>query len=143
MSFAKRYDPIPVNDTFSGIYAHGVELPVNATTLLVSGQVGVAPDGKLPADFKGQCRQAFENLRTVLVAADMSMSDIVKTTFYLTRPEDMDDLVLIRKEFIDGVRPANTTLFVNGLVSPDWFVEIEAIACKPVTDIKGRYAKFI
>ena len=143
MSIFKRHDPFPVNPTFRGIYAHGIELPVNTNSLLVSGQVGVTPDGKLPADFIGQCRQAFENLRAVLAAADMTLNDIVKTTFYLTRPEDMDDLILVRKEFIDGVRPANTTLFVNGLVSPDWFVEIQAIACKPAIDVNGLYAKYI
>lgn len=41
----------------------------------------------------------------------------------------MDTLVEIRKEFLDGVRPAITTVFVAGLVSPDWLVEVEVVAC--------------
>ncbi len=143
MAIGKRHDPFPVHETFRGIYAHGVELTSHVRTLHISGQVGVAPDGTLPEDFPGQCRQAFENLRAVLGAADMKLTDIVKTTFYLTRPEDMDQLVLVRKEFIDGVRPANTTIFVNGLVSQDWLVEIEAVACKPAKRMDGLYAKYI
>lgn len=130
MPTAKRHDPFPVNDPYHGIYTHGVEVPSSGRTLYISGQVGVAPDGALATDFKGQCRQAFLNVKSVLDASGMEFSDIIKTTFYLTRPEDMTDLVDIRKEFIDGVRPANTTLFVNGLVAPDWLVEIEVIACR-------------
>ena len=51
------------------------------------------------------------------------------------RREDMDALVEVRKEFLDGVRPAITTVFVAGLVSPDWLVEVEVVACaEPARD---------
>jgi 2-iminobutanoate/2-iminopropanoate deaminase len=59
----------------------------------------------------------------------MSLNDIVKMSFYLVRREDMEALVEVRKEFLNKVRPAVTTLFVAGLVSPEWLVEIEAVAC--------------
>ena len=41
----------------------------------------------------------------------------------------MGELVKVRKDLLDGVRPAITTIFVAGLVSPDWLVEVEATAC--------------
>jgi enamine deaminase RidA (YjgF/YER057c/UK114 family) len=97
--------------------------------LHVSGQVGESPEGELAADFAGQCRQALLNLDSVLRQAGMSFRDIVKMTFFLLRREDMSTLVSVRKEILDGVRPAVTTLFVSGLVSPEWLVEIEAVAC--------------
>ena len=50
-------------------------------------------------------------------------------SFYLVRREDMGALVEVRKELLDGVRPAITTLFVAGLVSPDWLVEVDVVAC--------------
>lgn len=127
---AKRHDPFPVGEAYRGIYAHGVETPPGARTLYISGQVGVAPDGQLAPDFAGQCRQALFNLQSVLQSAGMAFGDIVKMSFFLTRPQDMDGLVDIRKEMLDGVRPAITTIFVTGLVSPEWFVEVEAIASK-------------
>lgn len=126
---AQRHDPFPVAEPFHGIYAHGVEAPAGARTLFISGQVGVAPGGALASDFEGQCRQALANLLGVLRSADMGFSDIVRMSFFLTRPEDMAALVEIRKELLDGVRPAITTVFVAGLVSPDWLVEVEATAC--------------
>ena len=129
MPISIRHDPFPVKPPFHGIYAHGVETPAGARVLHVSGQVGEPPEGQLAADFHGQCRQALLNLEAVLRAADMAFADIVKLTFYLTRREDMAALVEMRKAMLDGVRPAITTVFVAGLVSPDWLVEVEAVAC--------------
>ncbi len=129
MSISIRHDPFAVGEAYRGIYSHGVETPAGARVLHVSGQVGTAPDGHLPADFRGQCTQALLNVASVLSAANMNLADIVKMNFYLTRREDMPALVEVRKSMLDGVRPAVTTLFVSGQVSPDWLIEIEAVAC--------------
>lgn len=129
MPVSTRHDPFPVRDPYHGIYAHGVETQAGARMLHVSGQVGESPEGTLAPDFEGQCRQALRNLESVLREARMSFHDIVKMTFFLIRREDMSTLVSVRKEMLDGVRPAVTTLFVSGLVSPAWLVEIEAVAC--------------
>ena len=129
MALSKRHDPFPVAEPYHGIYAHGVESPADSRTLYISGQVGVSPEGHLPATFEGQCKQALANLESVLQAADMEFRDIVKMSFFLVRREDMDGLVEVRKELLDGVRPAITTVYVAGLVSPDWLVEVEAVAC--------------
>ena len=129
MPVSTRHDPFPVKDPYHGIYAHGVETRAGARMLHVSGQVGESPAGALPEDCAGQCRQALTNLESVLRAAGMSFRDIVKMTFFLVRREDLSALAAVRKEMLDGVRPAVTTLFVSGLVSPAWLVEIEAVAC--------------
>ncbi|HET7844320.1 MAG TPA: RidA family protein [Xanthomonadales bacterium] len=126
-----RRDPIPVATPYHGIYAHGVEVPPGQRTLHVSGQIGIAPDGSLAPDFRGQCLQALRNVESVLGAAGMRFADVVKMSFFLVRREDMATLVEVRRELLDGVRPAVTTLYVAGLVSPDWLVEIEALACAP------------
>jgi 2-iminobutanoate/2-iminopropanoate deaminase len=124
-----RHDPAPVREPYRGIYAHGVESHAGTRILHVSGQIGETPEGVLPADFRGQCRQAMLNVAAVLSTANMALTDIVKMSFFLTRREDMSALVEVRNEFVKGVRPAVTTLFVAGLVSPDWLVEIEVVAC--------------
>ncbi|MEM1249666.1 MAG: RidA family protein [Acidobacteriota bacterium] len=128
MNTPRRLDPFPVGQPYRGIYAHGVEVPARYRTVQVSGQVGQAPDGELPADFAGQCRQAICNVEAVLREAGMSLRDIVKMSFFLVRQEDMESLLEVRREMLDGVRPAITTLFVSGLVSPDWLVEVEVVA---------------
>ena len=118
-----------MGEPYHGIYAHGVETRAGARVLHISGQVGVGDEGHLPADFEGQCRQAILNVEDVLKAANMTLNDIVKMSFFLTRPEDMEALVGVRQEMLNGVRPAITTLFVAGLVHPDWLVEVEVVAC--------------
>lgn len=129
MALSIRHDPFPVNAPYHGIYAHGVETRVGSRILHVSGQVGQTPEGDLPPDFRGQCQQALLNVSAVLTAAKVTLTDIVKMCFYLVRREDMSALVEVRKELLDGVRPAITTLFVAGLVSPDWLVEVDVVAC--------------
>ncbi len=129
MTISIRHDHIPVREPYRGIFAHGVATPPGTRTLYISGQIGEAPDGHLPGDFRGQCRQALRNVEAVLREADMALSDIVKMTFYLIRRQDMQSLVEIRQELLNDVRPAITTLYVSGLVSPDWLIEVEAIAC--------------
>ncbi len=124
-----RHDPFPVNGPFHGIYAHGVETRAGARTLRISGQVGVPDDGPLSPDFSDQCRQAIFHVESVLQEAKMTLGDIVKMSFFLTRREDMAALVEVRKAMLDGVRPAITTVFVAGLVDPDWLVEVEVVAC--------------
>ncbi len=128
MQISTRYDPFPVKQSFHGIYAHGVETLAQARHLFVSGQVGMSPDGELAAGFEAQCEQAIDNLLSVLKSANMQATNIVKMTFFLTRRQDMDSLVRIRKAKLDGVRPAITTVFVAGLVEQDWLVEVEVIA---------------
>lgn len=123
-----RHDPFPVQPPYHGIYAHGVETAAGARVLHVSGQIGLSPDGRLAPGFRGQCEQALDNVGAVLADAEMTLHDIVKMSFFLTRPDDMATLVEVRKERLDGVRPAITTLFVSGLVSPDWLVEVEVVA---------------
>lgn len=129
MTISKRHDPLPVAAPYHGIYAHGVEAPAGARTLYVSGQVGVSPEGEFSESFYDQCKQAILNVELVLQEANMVLADIVKMSFFLVRKEDMDSLVEVRKEMLDGVRPAITTIFVAGLVAPDWLVEVEVTAC--------------
>lgn len=129
MAVSIRHDPSPVEGSFHGIFAYGVETRANARVMHVSGQVGVSPAGELPADFAGQCRQAIWNVETILHEANMTLTDIVKMTFYLVRREDIDDLLKVRMELLDGVRPAVTTLLVAGLFAPDWLIEIDVVAC--------------
>lgn len=129
MTVSVRRDPSPVEGDFYGIFANAVETQAEARILHISGQVGVPPEGETSADFAGQCRQAILNIEEILNTADMTLQDIVKMTFYLVRREDIDDLLKVRMEMLDGVRPAVTTLIVAGLYAPDWLIEIDVVAC--------------
>lgn len=110
-------------------YTHAIEITGDYRRLIISGQVGVAPDGTVPSSAEGQIAQAFANLRAVLTAHGMTVANIVKTTAFLT---DRELLGVYRQArgalFGDAAPPASTLLFVAGLADPAWVVEIEAEA---------------
>ena len=123
----RTINPYPVADAYREIYSHGIEA-TDGRTLVVSGQTGVAPDGSLERHFEGQCRQALDNVKAVLAGAGMVPADLVRLGFFLVRREDAGQLAALRRDCLPGVRPAITNVVVAGLLSPDWLIEIEALA---------------
>jgi len=74
-----------VPEAFRTIYSHGTEVAAGSRMLFVSGQFGVAPDGGLPAEFREQAMLAMANVESLLAAAGMTKSNLVKVNYYLTR----------------------------------------------------------
>ena len=96
---------------------------------MISGQFGVAPDGRLAADFASQCEQAIDNVEALLAASEMTTSNIAKLTYYVTNASDFPELVAIRrKRWAREPAPAVTTIVVSGLARPEYLIEIEAMA---------------
>jgi 2-iminobutanoate/2-iminopropanoate deaminase len=113
-----------------GRYTHAIEVPPGARWLVVSGQVGVAPDGSTPEDIAGQTENCFRNIAAILADAGMSLADVVKITVFLTREDDIAGFRAARDRMIVEARPASTLVVVSQLVRPEWRVEIEALAAK-------------
>jgi len=124
----KIHNPTSVHEPSA--YSHAIELPPGARVLYISGQVGVAPDGSLAADFAAQAEQAFKNLAAALAAAGMSKEHLVKVNAYLVRREDLEAYRAVRSRFYGGVRPASTLLLISGLAREGGLIEIEAVAAK-------------
>ena len=114
----------------TGPFSHGVETPGNARWLHISGQIGVAPDGKVPAEFEAQAEQCWRNVKAVLAAAGMGVENLVKCTHFLTRAEDVATYGKVRARQLGEARPASTLLVISALARPDMLVEVEAIAAK-------------
>ena len=123
----KRHIPKSVAPPFSP-YSHGVEAPAAARWLHVSGQVGVTPEGKVLDGSEAQIEQAWRNVLSVLEAAGMGPRDLVKVTTFLIDRADLPTARAVRERMLQGAEPASTLLLVSGLASPDWRVEIEAVA---------------
>lgn len=96
--------------------------------LVVSGQVGLRPDGTLAGAPEDQMVQSLENLGAVLAAHGMGPANIVKMTVFLTDPLLTPHWRRHRDAFLAGHAPASTLLIVAGLASRDFVVEVEAEA---------------
>jgi 2-iminobutanoate/2-iminopropanoate deaminase len=113
-------------------YSHVVEASAPGRTIYIAGQVGVAPDGKIAADFRGQVAQCFENLKAALAAAGAGFEHVVKTTNYFIDIGQITIFREVRDRYIDTkAPPASTAVQVAKLAAPEFLFEIEAIAVVP------------
>jgi enamine deaminase RidA (YjgF/YER057c/UK114 family) len=113
-----------------GTYSHGIEAPPNARWLHVAGQIGVRPDGSVPATIEEQTEVVWQNILAVLADAGMGIGDVVKITSFLTRFENFPKFAQVRAKYLGSHRPASTLLVISSLARPEFLVEVEAIAAK-------------
>ncbi len=92
--------------------------------LVVSGQIGLGPDG-LAEGFEGQLRQALANLDELLAAEGARSDQVAKATVFLTDMDDYASLNEIYTAYFAEPRPARTCVAVAGLPRGA-LVEIEA-----------------
>jgi 2-iminobutanoate/2-iminopropanoate deaminase len=78
-----------VPQTFKSVYSHAVEIRDIKRLLMISGQFGVAPDGRLAADFASQCEQAIDDVEALLAASEMTTTNIAKLTYYVTSASNL------------------------------------------------------
>ncbi|MFD2238059.1 RidA family protein [Aureimonas populi] len=109
-------------------YHHAVEVSGAVHTLYLAGQIGLRADGTVPSDFAQEAAAVFDNLELALAEAGMSLADIVRTTVFMTRPQDREAFSHVRAERMGGHKPASTLVYVAGLARPELRLEIEAIA---------------
>lgn len=109
-------------------YAHQLEVGPGGRWLVLSGQIGMEPDGTVPGDPVAQVALALENVRRNLAAAGMDVPHLVKLTFYLVGDIDAQGRREAVAEFLAGHLPCTTLLYVSALASPALRVEIDAWA---------------
>jgi reactive intermediate/imine deaminase len=100
--------------------------------VVVSGQAPVSEGGHVVGadDFEAQVRQVFDNLGTVLKAADAGFEAVVKLTVFLTDMRSLPDYTRIKAEYFTGRQPASTAVGVTALARPEMTVEVEALAVR-------------
>ena len=109
-------------------YSHAAVVEGPGRRLLISGQVGIAPDGTVAPSGRDQIAQALANLGAVLAAHGMGPANIAKMGVFLT------DRALIpawreeRAKLLGTLAPASTLLIVAGLADPRFVFEVEAEA---------------
>ncbi len=113
-----------------GPYSHGIEIPPNARLLFVAGQLGIAPDGTVPDDARGQADLVWRNIAAILAAGDMGLENIVQMTGYVAGAAHADAYRAARLAAMGDLRPASTLIFVSRLADPKYLIEIDAIAAK-------------
>jgi len=113
-----------------GVYSHQVEVTGNERILILSGQIGMRDDGTVPEDPFEQLDVVFENILRNLEAANMGVKDILKLTYYVVGEMDTVKRREVIASKLQGHKPCSTFLYVAGLASPVYRIEIEALASR-------------
>lgn len=96
----------------------------------VSGQIPVDPaTGRMADTIEEQATQALTNLKHVLAAAGLDMSNVIKTAVFLADLNDFPVVNRIYESFFEAPYPARSCVQVAG-IPKGALVEIECIAVK-------------
>ncbi len=97
--------------------------------VFTAGQIALSPTtGEvITGGVAEQTKQVLRNIDAVLEAAGVNLAAVVKTTVYLTKPEDFTPMNEVYAQFFATEPPARTTIFVASLPM-NVAVEIDAIA---------------
>ncbi len=104
---------------------------LNGPLLFVSGQVGIDPfTGRVAGDdIREQTRQVLLNIQSLVEAADLTRSEVVKIGIFLTDPDDFAAMNEVYTTFFAPPFPARATVGIR-LNDPRLLVEMDAIAMR-------------
>jgi 2-iminobutanoate/2-iminopropanoate deaminase len=114
-----------------GAYSHVALVPPGRGLIVLAGQIGNAPDGKLADTADAQFEAALRNVATLLASQGASPRDLVKLTIYLVQPLDRARAAAARKAILGDAVPPSTLVYVVRLARPEILVEVEATALQP------------
>jgi len=115
-------------------YSHIVKV---GSVVYIAGQVAADAQGKVVGTgMVEQVEQVLKNLQIALKSQGADFSHVAKINIYVT---DVDafrapEAAAVRAKYFGANRPASTLIGVTRLASPEYKVEIEAIAHLPVSD---------
>lgn len=119
-----KHFPAPASN-----YSQGVVHSAAAERLVISGQVGVRPDGGVADGLEEQMQQTWDNFLAVLESAGFTAGDVIKVTIFATVPA-LAEFRQGRERALAGHAPAATYVEVAGLADARFLVEIEGEAVK-------------
>ncbi len=96
--------------------------------IAVSGTAPISPDGSTacPGDPYGQTIRCLNIIKNAIQDGGGTLDNVVRTRVYITDAAVWEQVGKAHGEVFGKIRPASTFVVVKGLLSPDWFVEIEA-----------------
>jgi 2-iminobutanoate/2-iminopropanoate deaminase len=83
--------------------------------IVCAGQVGIDASGQMAQGVEAQARQVLANIRAVLADCGASMSDVAKTTVFVTDIGQFAKVNAVYAEAFGDHRPARSTVQVAAL----------------------------
>ena len=117
----------------NGHFSHATTIEARGKLVFISGMTARAADGSITGvgDVEAQTRQVCENLKAAAEAAGGSLKDICRVDVYVRNMEHFERIHKVRREYFEPPLPASTMVEVTKMTSPDYLIEIKAIAVIP------------
>ena len=111
-------------------FSQAVAVPAKGVMVFISGMTARRADGKIAGigDIEEQTRQVCENIRSAIEAAGGTLDDVCRVDVHLRNIGDSERVNKVRQKFFRLPPPASTLVEVSKLASPEFLVEISAIA---------------
>ncbi len=96
----------------------------------VTGTVAVDENSELVGkdDAYAQTRFIIEKIEKVLQQAGAELKDVVRTRMFVTDISRWEEYGKAHGEFFKEIKPCTSMIEVNGLIAPEYLIEIEATA---------------
>ena len=114
----------------SGHFSHATMAEARGRLVFISGMTSRRADGSIAGigDIEAQTRQVCENLKAAVEEAGGTLDDICRVDVYVRNMEHFDTIHKVRREYFSGVPPASTMVEISKMTSPEYLIEINAIA---------------
>lgn len=116
-----------------GNFSQATVVEAQGRLVFISGMTSRRPDGTIAGvgDIKAQTRQVCENIKSAVEAAGGALDHVCRVDVYVRNMEHFDAIHEVRRQYFKPPLPASTMVEVTKMVSPDYLIEINAIAVIP------------
>ena len=117
----------------NGHFSQATAIAAKGTLVFISGMTARMPDGSIAGlgNVEVQTRQVCENVKAAVEEAGGTLDDIVRVDVYVRNMEHFDIIHKVRREYFKAPAPASTMVEVYKFTSPDYLIEMNAIAVLP------------
>ena len=117
----------------SGHFSQAISVEAKGRLVFISGMTARRADGTIAGigDIEAQTRQVCENIKSAVEAAGGTMDDICRVDVYVRNMEHFEKIHKVRREYFRSPPPASTMVEVTKMTSPEYLIEINAIAVVP------------
>jgi 2-iminobutanoate/2-iminopropanoate deaminase len=114
----------------SGVFSQATAVEAKGRLVFISGMTARQPDGSIAGvgDIAAQTRQVCENIKAAVKAAGGTLDDVCRVDVYVRNMEHFEAIHKVRREYFKPPLPASTMVEVTKMTSPDYLIEINAIA---------------
>ncbi len=113
-----------------GVFSQATVTEARGRLVFISGMTARRADGSIAGigNIEVQTRRVCENIKAAVEGAGGTLDDVCRVDVFVRNMEHFDTIHKVRREYFKPPLPASTMVEVTKMVSPDYLIEINAIA---------------